>query len=403
MDLIALAIPIFGAFIIIEGWYLKKQSAGIKPAFEEAVANVNVGIAERFFDICTTGLFHGLFVWLYENFALFTITSTWYWWIGLLLLTDLLWYWYHRLGHTVNIFWAAHVVHHQSDEFNFSVAARITVLQAGFRSIFWSFLPVLGFPPEMVTTILLVHGAYPFFTHTETIGNLGWLEHILVTPSHHRVHHSSNPCYLDKNYSDIFIIWDKLFGTFAKEGEKPVYGLTKPLNSHSFLWQHFHYFLEIALAWKRANNGREKIRILFGTPAMLDPVNRTILERRLLKRNQQFKASYFLKRYVVFQTLVSVLLVFILAGFHRHFNHLSFWFAGIALLVSLIISGAILEKKTWIFHLEAVRIVILAGWLFFIYNSFLVFLLLIGNCFLLIRFYGTLQEQYERLLFHKRK
>jgi sterol desaturase/sphingolipid hydroxylase (fatty acid hydroxylase superfamily) len=160
--------------------------------------------------------------------------------LALFIATDFVWYWYHRLAHTINIFWCVHVVHHQSEDFNYTVSARITVLQAFVRTGFWSVLPLAGFSAEMITSILLVHEVYPFFVHTQLIGKMGILEHIIVTPSHHRVHHACNDEYLDKNYGDVLIIWDKLFGTFVEEKAPPVYGLTKQLGSQSFLWQHFH-------------------------------------------------------------------------------------------------------------------------------------------------------------------
>ncbi|HOA39764.1 MAG TPA: sterol desaturase family protein, partial [Flavihumibacter sp.] len=109
-------------------------------------------------------------------------------------------------------------------------------------------LPIIGYPAEMISSLLLVHGLYPFFIHTRLIGKLGVLEYVLVTPSHHRVHHTCDAQYLDKNYGDVFIIWDKLFGTFQKEEQAPRYGITHPLKSHSLLWQHFHYFIELMVA-----------------------------------------------------------------------------------------------------------------------------------------------------------
>ena len=141
----------------------------------------------------------------------------------MLLATDFVWYWYHRLGHEVNIFWGAHIVHHQSEEFNFTVAARITTLQAIVRNVFWCILPFIGFHPNLVMTILVVHGVYSFFTHTQILEKQKWLEYIFITPSLHGVHHASDEKYLDKNYGDVFVFWDKLFGTFQKEEEKPKY------------------------------------------------------------------------------------------------------------------------------------------------------------------------------------
>ena len=235
LNYLAFGVPLFTGLMLLEYyWSKKRQRKGIF-RFHETVANLNVGIAERLSDLFVAGVFYFLFDWLNKHVALFSIRSGPVTWIFLFLLTDLLWYWYHRFGHEINLFWGAHVVHHQSEDFNYSVSARITVFQAAARCLFWSVLPLIGFPAEMITVFLLVHGTYPFFTHTQMIGRLGWLEYVLVTPSHHRVHHSSNPQYLDKNYGDVLIIWDKLFGTFAGEEETPVYGLTKPLGSSSFL------------------------------------------------------------------------------------------------------------------------------------------------------------------------
>ena len=140
-------------------------------------------------------------------------------WFLLFLATDLVWYWYHRLAHEINVFWAAHVVHHQSENFNYTVSARITVFQSVVRCMFWCILPLLGFPAIMVSTFLIIHGMYPFFIHTQALGRWGWFEKILVTPTHHSLHHASNPEYLDKNYGDVLIIWDKIFGTFV-QGKK---------------------------------------------------------------------------------------------------------------------------------------------------------------------------------------
>jgi sterol desaturase/sphingolipid hydroxylase (fatty acid hydroxylase superfamily) len=177
-------------------------------------------------DVFTMVPFFYFFDYIHRHFAIFDLNPGAWTWVILFLATDLVWYWYHRLAHEINIFWAAHIVHHQSEDYNYTVSARITVFQASLRCLFWAVLPLLGFSATMIAVLLLVHGCYPFFIHTQTIGKLGWFEYLFVTPSHHRVHHASNPQYLDKNYGDVLIIWDKLFGTFAVEQEKPVYGLT---------------------------------------------------------------------------------------------------------------------------------------------------------------------------------
>ncbi|XVJ64652.1 MAG: sterol desaturase family protein [Lacibacter sp.] len=357
LNWLALAVPFFTGLMILEYTVSVKRKMQVFQ-FSETVANINVGIAERLCDIFTTGLFFYFFDWIHKNTALFNIEPDWYTWVLLFLFTDLLWYWYHRFGHEVNLFWSAHVVHHQSSDYNYSVSARITVVQAVFRCIFWSFLPLIGFPAQMITLLLIIHGAYPFFTHTQLIGKLGWLEYIFVTPSHHRVHHSSNPKYLDKNYGDVLIIWDKLFGTFVKEDEQPVYGLTKPLNSYSFLWQHFHFTLEMIVAFFRAKGIKKKWRVIFGRPDNIDPRIRPALERKFLgKYGDDIKRP--LPVAITVQTIVTLLLLFFIILFEYHFNGLQLALGALFIFISVINTGAMLEHKDWVFYLEYTRLIVL--------------------------------------------
>src|SRR6218665_3021411 len=308
-SILAFAIPFFLLFMGIEYWYAKRKGKNFFH-FAESVANINVGIAERLTDILTVVPFYYFFKYIYEHYALFNLQPGIFSWIALFLLTDFVWYWYHRLAHEINILWAAHIVHHQSEDFNYTTSARITIFQASIRSLFWSVLPLLGFPPEMITTFLLIHGIYPFFIHTQTIGKLGWIEYVFVTPSHHRVHHSSNEEYLDKNYGDVLIIWDKMFGSFAEEKVQPVYGLTKPLKSHSFLWQHFHYHLELLLAIKKTNGFWAKIKLLFGRPDAVNPNLRAILERFFLRRSAGSPPTKTHRSYIAIQTGITLTILF---------------------------------------------------------------------------------------------
>ena len=198
----AFAIPAFFLFLGLEYFVAIRKKKRHLFKFDSSIANISIGIAERLLNLCLTAFFFAVFTYVYDHFAIWSIPNHWIVWILLLLITDLIWYWYHRLGHEINVFWAAHIVHHHSEEFNYSVSARITTLQTVVRNAFWIVLPFIGFHPTMVMTILIVHGTYSFFTHTQVIGNLGWLEYILITPSHHGVHHSSNEKYLNKNYGD---------------------------------------------------------------------------------------------------------------------------------------------------------------------------------------------------------
>ncbi len=395
---LAFAIPFFLFFIGLEYWYTRKKGRKLFH-FAESIANLNIGIAERLTDLFTMVPFYYFFDFLHRHYALFNFHPGVLSWISLFLLTDFVWYWYHRMGHKVNLFWAAHVVHHQSEDFNYTTSARITVFQSIARCLFWSVLPLAGFPAEMIALFLLIHGAYPFFTHTQSIGKLGWAEKIFVTPTHHGVHHSSNPEYLDKNYGDILIVWDKIFGTFAEETVKPVYGLTKPLNSHSFLWQHFHYPLELFFAIRREKSLKQKIKLLFGTPDTLDPRIRTVLEKKLISRSTPEETNARLKNYVGIQTGFSLLLIFYLALSFSSLNPLTVSFISIFLLLSLINTGAILEKKSWVFYLEFLRLLIPLIWIAIYYPHVATFCSLVLVILLLAIFFRTIEKNYWKLLY----
>lgn len=367
LNYLAFAIPGFFLFLLLEymAAKIKKRTDIFK--YESSVANISIGIAERLLNLFISAAFYSLFTYIYHKYALFQIPNSWWVWLLLILSTDLVWYWYHRLGHEINLFWAAHIVHHQSEELNYTVAARITTIQALVRNLFWCILPFMGFHPDMVITMLLIHGAYSFFTHTQLIGKLGWLEYILITPSLHRVHHASNEKYLDKNYGDVFVFWDKIFGTFQKEDEKPLYGLTHPVKSYSFLWQHFHYFLEIAEAFQNSRGFSQKLRILFGSPANMDQNIRPLLEKRFLShRSKGTRLRY--KNYVTVQLILCIIVLLFIILFFKYAllpeRLVSLFF----ILITLINCGALLEQRKWVYYLEITRVLIVMSYISYTFN-----------------------------------
>ncbi|ARS39923.1 sterol desaturase [Sphingobacteriaceae bacterium GW460-11-11-14-LB5] len=375
VNYLAFAIPAFFIFVFIEFKIAQHQKKAKIFKYESTVANFSVGIAERLLNLFIAASFYQVYDWIYIHYSIFDISTKWYVWILLLLSTDLVWYWYHRLGHEINFLWAAHIVHHQSEEFNLSAAARITTIQAIFRNVFWCILPLIGFHPNMIITILLAHGAYSFFTHTQLIGKLGWLENILITPSLHGVHHASDEKYLDKNYGDVFVFWDKLFGTFQAEEEAPKYGLTHPIKSYSFLWQHFHYYLEIGEAYRRANGFKAKWNAIFGSPALMDQNIRPILEERYFQHKKQDLAKPKFKTYLNIQL---ILVVAMLTGATLFYSALTSFNKGailVFILVTLINIGALLEQRRWIYYLECFRLILIFAFFFYTFNlvPFLIF------------------------------
>jgi alkylglycerol monooxygenase len=396
----ALFIPVFFGFLYLERILIKKSKDKLSQTLEQSLSNISIGIAERLINLFVAVLFYNFFVWIYSNFAIFNIPNNFIVWIELLLAVDFVWYWYHRLGHEINLLWAAHIVHHQSDEFNLTAAARITTIQAFIRYGFWGILPLVGFHPNLVFTILLVHGIYSFFTHTETLKNLKWLESVFITPSLHGVHHASNETYLDKNYGDVFVFWDKLFGTFQKEEEQPVYGLTQPLNSYSFLWLHFHYYYEIYEATKRASGIKAKFKVIFGSPAYMDADIRPYLEKKL---NQQRGDKTVilpkgLKNYLISQIFLCVALLTMLTLFFDFLLLPDKIVITLFIIISLIYCGALLEKRKWIYDLEWVRLVIVLEYVALLMDQVYAFQVILVAVLAIFSLF-SLREKYLKFIF----
>lgn len=362
---LAFAMPAFFLFVFLEYKAAQRKKKPELFKYESSISNVSIGIAERLINLFVAATFYQIYYWVYDNFAIFNIPNNWMIWVGLILATDFVWYWYHRLGHEVNIFWAAHIVHHHSEEFNFTAAARITTIQAIIRTGFWCLLPLAGFHPNLVITMLLVHGSYSFFTHTQIIGRVKWLEYVFITPSLHGVHHASDEKYLDKNYGDMFVFWDKLFGTFQVEEEHPKYGLTHPLKSYSFLWMHFHYYFEIYESYKRANGFKAKWNAVFGSPADMDQDIRPELEKKFLQDRSLKLNQLRFKGYLAFQIAMCTIMLMWFTYYAYH-NLADKLFTLAFILLTLINCGALLEQRKWIYYLEYGRL-----FLIFTYSLYL--------------------------------
>ena len=189
-------------------------------------------------------------------------------WVGALLMYDLCYYWLHRAGHRVGVFWAAHVVHHQSEDYNLSTALRQTSSGALLGWIFYLPMAIIGVPPLVFGTVALIDLLYQFWVHTQQVGKLGWFDRWFCSPSNHRVHHAVNDRYLDRNYGGILIIWDRLFGTFHEEDddEPCVYGTRAPLRSFNPLWANVEVYAALARDALRARSWWDKLRIWFMPP-----------------------------------------------------------------------------------------------------------------------------------------
>jgi alkylglycerol monooxygenase len=398
LNYLALVVPGFLLMLGIEYLVAKKQNKAYF-SYDDSILNISIGIAERLLNLFVVGIFYQVFDYIHRNYALLDIPENVYTWIILFMLVDLVWYWYHRFGHEVNLFWSAHIVHHQSEEFNFTVSARITVFQYFIRTGFWCVLPLIGFPASMLAIMLLIHGAYAFFLHTRLVGKLGFLEHIIVTPSHHRVHHASNEQYLDKNYGDMLIIWDKLFGTYAEEKEEPVYGLTKPLESKSFLWQHFHFTMELFTAVKQTKGLWNKVKLLFSKPEHVPGDIRAELEKTFLQPKKKVTFTNNLRGYVTTQLVISLAALFCVILFEHYLTVPFMIVSTLFILITLINCGAILEQRSYIFYLEFIRMILLSMASYMYLENLLVPTML-GVCVVYTTLYFTsMQKRYYRLVY----
>lgn len=267
--LLKLSIPIYtiiiGAEILYSYWHNKHyySTKGILANVYLTVLNFSLDILVRAF--CLNILFY-FFDLRFFNIEL-TLNPYLYWTL-LLFAQDFMFYWLHRIDHYSRIFWAVHVTHHSSEEFNLTVGFRSSVFQPLYRFVYFIPLALVGFNPLDVLFMYAATQIYGILIHTKTVGKLGFLEFFLSTPSHHRVHHASNIKYLDKNMGMIFIIWDRLFGTFAEEDdEEPVvYGLTNNIHSYNPLKMVFHEWKDIFSDLKKDTTLKNKLMYIFAPP-----------------------------------------------------------------------------------------------------------------------------------------
>lgn len=267
--LLKLSIPIYAIVIGIEIIYSYRHHKKYYSA-KGLLANIYLTSLNISLDFLVRGICLGV-LWYFYQFQFWSINKIeqpiLYWFV-LLIGQDFLYYWLHRVDHYCRLFWAVHVTHHSSEEFNLTVGFRSSVFQPLYRFIYFIPLSLIGFNPLDVMFMYAATQIYGILIHTKTVDKLGFIEWFMSTPSHHRVHHASNVIYLDKNMGMVFIIWDKLFGTFASENkqEEVIYGLTKNINSYNPITMVFHEWKEIRIDLKKATTLKQKLLYVFGPP-----------------------------------------------------------------------------------------------------------------------------------------
>jgi alkylglycerol monooxygenase len=269
-NLIALAIPLFLVGIGVELAVARGRGRQVY-RLADAVSDIGCGVMNQVVSNLLAGwVTLAAYTWVFER-RLVDLPTAWLPWVLALVGVEFAYYWWHRLSHEVNVLWAAHAVHHHSEDYNLAVALRQSVTTWATSLPFWLPLALLGIPPLPFSVLLGLTTLYQFWIHTELVPPLGWLERWLNTPALHRVHHAVNPGYLDKNHGATFSVFDRWFGTYAPEVEPCVYGTTTPLRSFNPLWAQVERFVGLWRTARRAPSPWDAARVLFASPAWRPP------------------------------------------------------------------------------------------------------------------------------------
>ncbi|MBV6751275.1 sterol desaturase family protein [Pseudomonas chlororaphis] len=362
MDFVPYAVPFFIALIVIE--LLADRWRGVSNyRMADAINSMSTGVLSTTTGLLTKGV--GIFAYAFalEHLALFELSAQKPWvWVFAFVAYDFCYYWLHRMGHERNILWAAHSVHHQSEDYNLSTALRQTSTGFLLSWIFYLPLAVLGVPLVVFISVASLNLLYQFWVHTRHVPKLGWYEWFFVTPSNHRAHHAQNALYMDRNYGGVFILWDRLFGTFQEEDEREpvIFGVTTPLASWNPLWANLQFYAQLWADARRTENYWDKLRIWFmrtgWRPA--DVAAKYPLNKPDLSQFRKFEVPLEVRQqiYLALQFAVYVGLGSYLMNFGEHLPLAALLLGAGTLALGLFVLGAALENRPWALRLELVRL-----------------------------------------------
>ncbi len=271
--IIVFATPVFFLLIALEFAWSRRANARVPGSrayrLNDAINSISLGILSQVAGVLSKVLTVGIYAAVFNAVALYPDLAFWSTWYGVVLALvfyDFCYYWLHRAGHVVALFWAAHVVHHQSQHYNLSTALRQTSSGALFGWVFYLPMAIAGVPPLIFGIVALIDLLYQFWVHTEQVGKLGWFDRVFCSPSNHRVHHAVNDPYIDKNYGGILMVWDRMFGTFREEDEPCVYGTRGALNSWDPVWANAEVYWGLAKDSWATRRWIDKLRVWFMPP-----------------------------------------------------------------------------------------------------------------------------------------
>ncbi|MEO9885423.1 MAG: sterol desaturase family protein [Balneola sp.] len=359
------AIPIFFGLMSVELVYeafTKKRTYRLN----DAVTNINLGVLNQVSNVFTKIVTIGVYTFFYEYFSVYRIPESWISFVILFFLYDLCFYWSHRMSHQISLFWGGHVVHHQSEDFNLSVALRQSSTAFIWSTPFYLPLAILGFDPIQFVLIGAFNLLYQFWIHTEHINKIGWLEKIMNTPSHHRVHHGRDPKYIDKNYAGVFIIWDKLFGTFKEEEERPNYGITTPVASWNPVYANFAHYIDLFHYTKKSRSWSDTKNMLFKQPGWLpDYLGGVQSPETVSDQFQKYNADVsfiWMKVYIFVQFLIATAVTaYFLFNFSDFSTAAKITFSA-WIVISTAMLGVLFESKSKkLFWIEILRLCAIPG------------------------------------------
>jgi sterol desaturase/sphingolipid hydroxylase (fatty acid hydroxylase superfamily) len=363
-DYIILAIPVFFLLIALELLWARWQERDYY-RLNDSVNDLSCGILQQVFEVFAKTFIFAGYLFLYQRGRLFDVPGAAWAWAACFVGVDFFYYWFHRLSHERNGLWASHIVHHSSEEYNLAVALRQSAFSGAFSWVFYLPLALIGFPPVMFLACSSFNTLYQFWIHTRTIGKLGPLEWVMNTPSHHRVHHACNPKYIDRNYAGVFIVWDRLFGSFKPEDEEPAFGITKPLRSWNPLWANLHYWAEMLDKARRSSRWSDRLRVFAARPGwqpeelggfQAPPEVDRASQRKFDPRVPPGLSVYALLQFVVVLVFSSVLL------FNQNrWSGLALALGTLAIVWSLGGLGALLEGRRRALVAEVARVAVLSA------------------------------------------
>jgi sterol desaturase/sphingolipid hydroxylase (fatty acid hydroxylase superfamily) len=362
MDFILYAVPFFLVLIAVE--LIADRWRGVSNyRLADAVNSISTGVLSTTTGLLTKGVGLLTYAFALEHLAWLRLPTDRVWvWVFAFVLYDFCYYWLHRMGHERNILWAAHSVHHQSEEYNLSTALRQTSTGFLLGWVFYLPMALLGVPLLVFVSVAALNLLYQFWVHTRHIPKLGWFEWCFVTPSNHRAHHAQNALYMDRNYGGVFILWDRLFGTFQEEddNEPVIFGVTTPLASWNPLWANLQFYAQLWDDARRAERPWDKLRIWFmrtgwrpADVAAKYPMSKPDLA---LFRKFDVPLERRLQWYVALQFCVYIALGSYLMNLERSLPTAALLLGWSAVAFGVFALGVALENRPWALKVELLRL-----------------------------------------------